>query len=70
MRSSTLDQHFETHDPTTHELVRYNADDDSTSLTEMLRQERFGGGMGDQKDQDMVLARAIVGDGKFEVSGI
>lgn len=63
-----LYQHFDTHDPATHELVRYNADDDSTTLTEMLRQERFGGGMADQKDQDMVLARAIVGDGKFEVS--
>lgn len=36
----------------------------------MLRQERFGGGMADQKDQDMVLARAIVGDGKFEVNKV
>ncbi|KAJ3888733.1 CwfJ C-terminus 1-domain-containing protein-like protein [Lentinula edodes] len=60
------EKHFDTHDPRTGEIVRYNADDDSTTLTEMLRQERFGGGMADQKDQDMVLARAIVGDGKFE----
>ncbi|KAJ3981986.1 CwfJ C-terminus 1-domain-containing protein-like protein [Lentinula detonsa] len=60
------EQHFDTHNPRTGEIVRYNADDDSTTLTEMLRQEKFGGGMADQKDQDMVLARAIVGDGKFE----
>ncbi|KAJ3808469.1 CwfJ C-terminus 1-domain-containing protein-like protein [Lentinula aff. lateritia] len=60
------EKHFDTHDSRTGEIVRYNADDDSTTLTEMLRQERFGGGMADQKDQDMVLARAIVGDGKFE----
>ncbi|KAE9405759.1 hypothetical protein BT96DRAFT_915963 [Gymnopus androsaceus JB14] len=65
-RQKKKEKHFDTHDPATHELVRYNADDDSTTLTEMLRQERFGGGMADQKDQDMVLARAIVGDGKFE----
>ncbi|KAF9061187.1 CwfJ C-terminus 1-domain-containing protein-like protein [Rhodocollybia butyracea] len=60
------EKHFETHDPKTHELVRYNADDDSTTLTEMLRQEKFGGGMADQKDQDTALAKAIMGDGKFE----
>ncbi|KIK58206.1 hypothetical protein GYMLUDRAFT_171477 [Collybiopsis luxurians FD-317 M1] len=65
-RHRKKEKHFETHDPKTHELVRYNADDDSTTLSEMLRQEKFGAGMTDQKDQDMVLARAIVGDSKFE----
>ncbi|KAJ3758310.1 CwfJ C-terminus 1-domain-containing protein-like protein [Lentinula raphanica] len=60
------EKHFDTHDSRTGEIIRYNADDDSTTLTEMLRQEKFGGGMADQKDQDMVLARAIVGDGKYE----
>lgn len=32
----------------------------------MLRQERFGAGMADQKDLDAELGRAIIGDGKFE----
>lgn len=57
----------ETHDPKTKEFVRYNADDDSTTLGDMLRQEKFGAGMADQKDFDAELARAIVGDGKFQV---
>lgn len=35
----------------------------------MLRQERFGAGMADQKDLDAQYARAILSDGKFEVSG-
>ncbi|KAJ4481924.1 CwfJ C-terminus 1-domain-containing protein-like protein [Lentinula aciculospora] len=65
-RRKNKEKHFDTHDLHTGEIVRYNADDDSTTLIEMLRQEKFGGGMADQKDQDMVLARAIVGDGKFE----
>lgn len=57
----------ETRDPKTGEVLRLNADDDSTTLGEMLRQERFGGGMADQKDLDAELAGAIMGDGKFEV---
>ncbi|KAF5387505.1 hypothetical protein D9757_006530 [Collybiopsis confluens] len=65
-RKKRKEMHFDTHDPKTHELVRYNADDDSTTLSEMLRQEKFGAGMADQKDQDMAFARAIMGDGKFE----
>jgi hypothetical protein len=48
--------------------VRYNADDDTTTLGEMLRQERFGAGMADQKDLDAQFAKAIMGDGKFQVS--
>jgi hypothetical protein len=48
-------------------LLRYNADDDTTSLGEMLRQEKFGAGMADQKNLDAELARAIATDGKFEV---
>ena len=58
----------ETRDPKTGEIVRYNADDDTTSLGEMLRQERFGAGMADQKDLDAQYAKAILGDAKFEVS--
>jgi hypothetical protein len=33
----------------------------------MLRQEKFGAGMADQKDTDNELARAIMSDGKFQV---
>jgi hypothetical protein len=58
----------ETRDPKTGEIVRYNADDDTTTLGEMLRQEKFGAGSSDQKDFDGQLAKAIMGDGKFEVS--
>lgn len=36
----------------------------------MLRQERFGAGMADQKNLDAELAGAIMGDGKFEVSAL
>ena len=33
----------------------------------MLRQERLGAGMADQKDLDAQYARAVMGDGKFQV---
>lgn len=59
----------ETRDPKTGEIVRYNADDDTTTLGEMLRQEKFGAGSSDQKDFDGQLAKAIMSDGKFEVRG-
>ncbi|KAJ8581623.1 hypothetical protein M405DRAFT_832125 [Rhizopogon salebrosus TDB-379] len=57
---------FETRDPKTGELLRYNADDDDITLGEMVRQERFGGGMADQKNLDAQFAKAIMGDGKFQ----
>lgn len=57
---------FETRDPKTGEIVRYNADDDTITLREMLRQERFEAGMTDQKNLDAQFAKAIMGDGKFE----
>lgn len=57
---------METRDPKTGDIVRYNADDDTTSLGEMLRQERMGGGMADQKNLDAQLARQIMGDGKYQ----
>jgi hypothetical protein len=57
----------ETRDPKTGDIVRYNADDDATTLADMMRQERFGAGSADQKDFDGQLAKAIMGDGKFEV---
>lgn len=57
---------FETRDPKTGELIRYNADDDEQTLGEMLRNERLGAGMADQKNLDAELAAAITRDGKFE----
>jgi hypothetical protein len=33
----------------------------------MVRQERFGAGMADQKNLDAQFAKAIMGDGKFQV---
>ena len=57
---------FETRDAKTGELVRYNADDDEQTLGEMLRNEKFGAGMADQKNLDAELAAAITRDGKFE----
>lgn len=60
---------METRDPKTGELVRYNADDDTTTLGDLLRQEKMGAGMADQKDLDAELAGAIMRDVKFEVRG-
>ncbi|KIK80993.1 hypothetical protein PAXRUDRAFT_15491 [Paxillus rubicundulus Ve08.2h10] len=57
---------FENRDPKTGNIIRYNADDDTMTLGEMLRQERFGAGISDQKDLDAQYAKAIMGDGKFE----
>ncbi|GBE84892.1 CwfJ C-terminus 1-domain-containing protein-like protein [Sparassis latifolia] len=56
----------ETRDPKTGDVIRINADDDSITLGEMLRQERFGAGMADQKNLDTEFARAIMSDGKYE----
>jgi len=49
-------------------VIRINADDDEMTLGEMLRQERMGAGMADQKDLDAQYAKAIMGDGKFQVT--
>ena len=59
----------ETRDPKTGELIRYNADDDTTTLGDMLRQERFGGGSSDQNHLDAEFARQIMTDGGFKVCG-
>jgi hypothetical protein len=63
-------KHYETHDRKTGEVIRINPDDDKVTLGEMLRQERMGAGMADQKNLDAQYARAVMGDGKFEVSCI
>ena len=61
---------LETRDPKTGDIVRYNADDDTITLREMLRQERFEAGISDQKNLDAQFAKAIMGDGKFEASTV
>lgn len=56
---------LETHDPKTGEVVRQNLDDDTTSLGDLVRAERFGGGAADQKNLDAELANSIARDAKF-----
>ncbi|KAF8635918.1 hypothetical protein AX15_000095 [Amanita polypyramis BW_CC] len=60
------EKYYETHDRKTGEVIRINPDDDQLTLGEMLRQERFGAGMADQKNLDAQFARAVMTDGKFE----
>lgn len=55
----------ETHDPKTGEFVRYNADDDEITLEDMVRQEKFKAGSGDQKNYDAELGNRIASDGAF-----
>ena len=57
---------FETRDSKTGELLRYNKDDDSVTLAELVRQERFGAGSRDQKDMDAELATHIMRDTKYD----
>ncbi|KAK6905425.1 hypothetical protein I203_106254 [Kwoniella mangroviensis CBS 8507] len=47
-------------------VLRYNADDDTQSLGELVRQEKFGAGSSDQKNMDAEMAAAITRDAKFE----
>ncbi|WWC86011.1 uncharacterized protein L201_000882 [Kwoniella dendrophila CBS 6074] len=47
-------------------VLRYNADDDTQSLGELVRQEKFGAGSSDQKNMDAEMAAAISRDAKFE----
>ena len=51
-------------------MVRVDADDDNVTLGEMLRQEKFGAGMADQKNLDAEFARAVMTDGGFQVCGL
>ena len=60
------DKFFESRDIKTGELLRYNADDDTTTLSELVRQERFGAGSKDQKSLDEELASRIGGDAGFK----
>ncbi|RUS19538.1 hypothetical protein BC937DRAFT_87318 [Endogone sp. FLAS-F59071] len=56
---------FDSHDPRTGERVRYQRGDDTISLEDLVRQERYGArGIG---DMDKELAGRIVGDAKFQM---
>ncbi|WWC58338.1 uncharacterized protein I303_100878 [Kwoniella dejecticola CBS 10117] len=55
---------FETRDKEGN-VLRYNADDDTQTLGELVRQEKFGAGSGDQKNMDAEMASAISRDAKF-----
>jgi hypothetical protein len=61
---SNANVQFETRDRTG-QLLRINADDDTTTLGDLVRQERFGAGAQDQKDMDYEMATAIAKDGKY-----
>ncbi|KAI0372225.1 hypothetical protein BV20DRAFT_964344 [Pilatotrama ljubarskyi] len=56
----------EQRDPRTGEMIRVDPDDDNITLGEMLRQERFGAGMADQKNLDAEFARSVMTDGGFQ----
>ncbi|KAI0632175.1 CwfJ C-terminus 1-domain-containing protein-like protein [Trametes polyzona] len=56
----------EQRDPKTGEMIRVDPDDDSITLGEMLRQEKFNAGMADQKNLDAEFARAVMTDGGFQ----
>ncbi|PWN52433.1 hypothetical protein IE53DRAFT_340599 [Violaceomyces palustris] len=57
---------FETRDPKTGEILRYNKDDDDKTLADLVRAERFGAGSRDQKDLDYELASRIATDSAYE----
>ncbi|POW14739.1 hypothetical protein PSTT_02615 [Puccinia striiformis] len=57
---------FETRDPKTGELLRFNPDDDQLSLSELVRQEKLQAGAADSRDFDVQMASRIMGDTKFE----
>jgi hypothetical protein len=65
-RRRKKEKYFETRDPRTGEVLRYNADDDTTSLEELVRQERFRAGKADQKNLDAELAGRIATDSGFQ----
>lgn len=64
----SCERQVETRDPKTGDLLRLNADDDTTTLGDLVRAERFGAGSSDQKNMDAEMAKAIAADGMFKVS--
>lgn len=59
-------QAFESHDVKTGEVIRDSADGDTTTLAELVRQERFSAGAQDQKNVDFEMASQIAGDARFK----
>ncbi|KAK4047673.1 Pre-mRNA-splicing factor cwf19 [Microbotryomycetes sp. JL221] len=57
---------FESRDRKTGQVLRHNADDDTTSLSELVRQERFSAGSRDQKSMDVEMANRIMTDSRFD----
>ncbi|GAA5970020.1 hypothetical protein JCM21900_003962 [Sporobolomyces salmonicolor] len=56
---------FQSHDPKTGEVLRHAADDDALSLADLVRQERFSGGAGDQRQLDLDVANRIATDHRY-----
>lgn len=66
MKARLTIRQFETRDREGN-LLRINADDDELTLSELVRQEKFGAGSADQKNIDAEMAAAIARDGKYQV---
>lgn len=64
-RQPKLNGYFDSRD-STGAVVRYNADDDKQTLGDLVRQARFKGGAGDQKDLDAEMATAIATDHRYQ----
>ncbi|GAA5944983.1 hypothetical protein JCM1841_005425 [Sporobolomyces salmonicolor] len=56
---------FQSHDPKTGEVLRHAANDDALSLADLVRQERFSGGAGDQRQLDLDVANRIATDHRY-----
>ncbi|PWZ02254.1 hypothetical protein BCV70DRAFT_60309 [Testicularia cyperi] len=56
---------FEARDPKTGAVTRYSADDDSLSLGDLVRQERFSAGSRADKDMDHEFASNIMADAGY-----
>lgn len=59
------DPHFDSRDAKG-EVLRYNADDDTTTLEDLVREEKFGAGSRETKDMDAEFASRIMGDAAFK----
>lgn len=64
-RQPKLNGYFDSRDHTG-AVVRYNADDDKQTLGDLVREARFKGGAGDQKDLDAEMAAAIATDHRYQ----
>ncbi|TKY85808.1 hypothetical protein EX895_005349 [Sporisorium graminicola] len=59
---------FEARDPHTGAIIRYSADDDSLSLNDLVRQEKFSAGSRWSKNPDAEIAANIVTDASYSAS--